>query len=100
MAQSGLPDCDRCNRGDKDTYRIIVRADVMGQRYLTHAHRDESLQVIMLRLCTEYPDVWAIRTVYYFYVDLGGNYYAVENSFWLRGNEQEEHEGTIRKEKE
>ncbi|KAF7730800.1 hypothetical protein EC973_001318 [Apophysomyces ossiformis] len=88
MAQSGLPDCDRCNRGDKDTYRIIVRADVMGQRYLAHAHRDDSLQVIMLRLCTEYPDVWAIRTVYYFYVDLGGNYYAVENSFWLRDKDQ------------
>ncbi|KAG0172402.1 hypothetical protein DFQ30_010538 [Apophysomyces sp. BC1015] len=88
MSQSGLPACDRCDQGDKDTYRLLVRAEAMGPRYLLHAHRDETLQVILLRLCADYPNEWLKQTVYYFYVDLGGLYYSVENAFWLRDKDQ------------
>ena len=81
------PRCTRCDRGDKDTYRLVVRSDAEStSRYLFHAHRDENLQHILLRLYKEFPNEWDKDVIYYFYIDMGGSYYPVEHAFWLRGD--------------
>lgn len=83
---AGEPHCTRCDRGDKDTFRLVVRSDAESTtRYLFHVHRDENLEHILLRLYKEFPNEWRKDVVYYFYVDMGGSYYPVEHAFWLRG---------------
>lgn len=83
---AGEPRCARCDRGDKDTFRLVVRSDAESTtRYLFHVHRDENLEHILLRLYKEFPNEWRKDVVYYFYVDMGGSYYPVEHAFWLRG---------------
>ncbi|KAI9249143.1 SNF2 family N-terminal domain-containing protein [Phascolomyces articulosus] len=79
------PRCRKCERGYRDTYRLVVRSDPEStMRYLFHGHRDESLQSLLLRLCEQFPKEWFKDIVYYFYIDIGGSYYPVEHSFWLR----------------
>lgn len=83
---AGEPNCARCDRGDKNTIRLVVRSDAEStRRYLFHVHRDENLQHILLRLYKEFPTEWSKDVVYYFYIDMGGSYYPVEHAFWLRG---------------
>ncbi|CDS12831.1 hypothetical protein LRAMOSA05015 [Lichtheimia ramosa] len=86
---AGEPNCARCDRGDKNTIRLVVRSDAEStRRYLFHVHRDENLQHILLRLYKEFPTEWSKDVVYYFYIDMGGSYYPVEHAFWLRDRDQ------------
>ncbi|KAI9319999.1 SNF2 family N-terminal domain-containing protein [Dichotomocladium elegans] len=83
------PRCRKCDQGQKDSYRLIVRSDAhSNERFLFHAHRDDSLKNILFSLYEQHPTQWARNVVYYFYVDLGGTYYPVEHSFWLRDKDQ------------
>lgn len=86
MNSRGQPRCAKCARGFTDTYRLIVRNQAEStRRHLFHAHRDDNLQNILIALCQEFPNDWFLETVYFFYIDVGGSYYAVEHAFWLRG---------------
>ncbi|KAL1935309.1 hypothetical protein VTP01DRAFT_4449 [Rhizomucor pusillus] len=85
----GRNPCSKCEQGYTDIYRLVVRSNAYGgQKYLIHAHRHENLQHILLRVCEQYPSEWTKDTVYYFYLDIGGAYYAVEHAFWLRDKDQ------------
>ncbi|KAI8374307.1 SNF2 family N-terminal domain-containing protein [Radiomyces spectabilis] len=80
--------CTKCREGCKNTYRLVVRSRVDAPGLLFHAHRDDSLQAILLRLCDQFPREWSRNVVYYFYVDMGGTYYETEDAFWLRDKDQ------------
>ncbi|CAO3641564.1 unnamed protein product [Cunninghamella blakesleeana] len=76
--------CTKCRRGEKDIKRLIVRSTVTGTKYWIHIHEDEDLTELLSRLCTLFPEKWLLNTNYHIYIDVGGLYYAVESSFWLR----------------
>ncbi|OAD77664.1 hypothetical protein PHYBLDRAFT_185587 [Phycomyces blakesleeanus NRRL 1555(-)] len=80
--------CRKCREGNTDYYRLGVRSEVNSEHHLFHAHRDDTLQSILIRLCEQYPKEWSKGIVYYFYVDFGGSYYAAEESIWLRDRDQ------------
>lgn len=92
----GRNPCSKCEQGYTDIYRLVVRSNAYGgQKYLIHAHRHENLQHILLRVCEQYPSEWTKDTVYYFYLDIGGAYYAVEHAFWLRGKTMQQRSKTF-----
>ncbi|KAI9030695.1 SNF2 family N-terminal domain-containing protein [Phycomyces nitens] len=80
--------CRKCREGNTDYFRLGVRSEVNSEHHLFHAHRDDTLQTILIRLCDQYPKEWSKGIVYYFYLDFGGSYYAAEESVWLRDRDQ------------
>ncbi|KAI7867732.1 SNF2 family N-terminal domain-containing protein [Spinellus fusiger] len=83
-----LGSCNKCLQGEYDIHRLGVRCDVNTKRHLFHTHSTDSLRTILLRLCEEFPDEWSKETVYFFYMDLGGSYYTIDDSSWLRDKDQ------------
>ncbi|CAO3703193.1 unnamed protein product [Rhizopus stolonifer] len=85
----GFPTCEKCEEGEYlDIIRLSVKNTIDSRPVKIHAHYHEDLSNVLGRLCEEFPNMWEERTVYYFYIDMGGIYHHVEDTSWLRDKDQ------------
>jgi hypothetical protein len=81
-----FPDCNLCERGDRDSIRLLVRNAVDAPALLFHIHISEDLSGLLTRVVVQHPERWNSQTTYYFYIDMGGVYHGIDDLTWLRGN--------------